>query len=164
VGALCANHSLLYFRQGPFILKRLRSLENIEHQRVHRIFGLDHHHQAVSGIEPSIPRLRFPFAIYRSPYLHERAHFGTLNIEGRRSTEAGTGYDYLLDPINVPQPVSPEIQQILDRIDGRRDLAAVLGPFLQDGSADILPSVIRLVTSGLIHLSDESRGHGPEMR
>jgi anaerobic magnesium-protoporphyrin IX monomethyl ester cyclase len=155
VGALCANHSFLYFRQGPHILKRLRSLEHIEHQQVHRIFGMDHHHRPVAGIEPKIPRLRFPFTIYRSPYLHEREHFGTMGSKGRRPTVAGSGWDYLLDPINVPQHVGPEIQQILARIDGRHDLEAVLEPILRDGSADILPFFIRLVTTGLIILSDK---------
>jgi anaerobic magnesium-protoporphyrin IX monomethyl ester cyclase len=155
VGALCSNHSLLYFRQGPFILKRLRALENIEHQQAHRAFGMDHHHRPVARIEPKIPRLRFPYTIYRSPYLHERSHFGTMGVAGRRPTVAGDGWDYLLDPINVPQPVGPEIQQILDRIDGRRDLEAVLEPALRDGNPDALLFLIRLVTTGLIDLSDE---------
>jgi anaerobic magnesium-protoporphyrin IX monomethyl ester cyclase len=155
VGALCANHSFLYFRQGTFILKRLRSLENMEHQQTHRIFGMDHNHRSVAEIEPKIPRLRFPFTIYRSPYLHERAHFGTMGPKGRRPTVAGSGWDYLLDPINVPQRVDPEIQRVLARIDGRRDLGAVLEPVLRDGSQDTLLSLIRLVMTGLIALTDE---------
>jgi hypothetical protein len=155
VGALCANHSFLYFRQGPHILKRLRSLENIDHQQVHRVFGMDHNHRPVAGIQPKIPRFRFPFTIYSSPYLHERAHFGTMGAAGRRPTIAGSGWDYLLDPINVPQQVGPEIQQILARIDGRRDLQAILEPALQDGSADVLLFMIRLVMTGLLVLSDE---------
>jgi hypothetical protein len=154
VGALCANHSFLYFRQGPYILKRLRSLENIEHQQVHSIFGMDHNHRQVAGIQPKIPRLRFPFTIYRSPYLHERAHFGTMGAAGRRPTIAGPGWDYLLDPINVPQQVGPEIRQILTRIDGRRDLQAVLEPALRNGSEDVLPFLIRLVMTGLIDFSE----------
>ena len=152
VGALCANHSFLYFRQGPHILKRLRSLENIEHQQVHRIFGMDHNHRPVAGIQPKTPRLRFPFTIYRSPYLHERAHFGTMGTKNRRPTIAGSGWDYLLDPINVPLQVGPEIQQILTRIDGQRDLQAVLEPALRDGSADVLLFLTRLVMTGLIVL------------
>lgn len=154
VGALCANHSFLYFRQGPYILKRLRSLENMEHQQVHRAFGMDHNHRSVAGIQPKIPRLRFPMTIHRSPYLHERAHFGTTGAAARRPTIAGTGWDYLLDPINVPQQVGPEIQQILNRIDGRRDLSAILEPALRDGSADVLLFFVRLVMTGLIVLSE----------
>ena len=155
VGALCANHSFLYFRQGPYILKRLRSLDNIEHRRVHRIFGLDHRHRPVAAIEAKIPRLRFPFAIYHSPYQHERAHFGTRGVQGRRPTAAGPGYDYLLDPINIPQPVGPEIHSVLAGIDGRRDLPAVLGPLLQDGSSDIMPLLVRLAATGLIILPED---------
>jgi anaerobic magnesium-protoporphyrin IX monomethyl ester cyclase len=155
VGALCSNHSFLYFTQGPYILKRLRSLENIEHQQAHRSFGMDHNHRPVAGIEPKIPRFRFPYTIYRSPYLHERAHFGTTGSYGRRPLVAGPGWDYLLDPINVPQQVTPEIQQIIDRIDGRRDLEAVLEPALGDGSQEIMLFLISLVMTGLIELADK---------
>ena len=154
VGALCSNHSFLYFKQGPYILKRLRALENMEHQKVHRIFGMDRNHRPVAGIEPKIPRLRFPCTIYRSPFLHERSHFGTMGGAGRRPTVAGSGWDYLLDPINVPQQVTPEIQQILARIDGRRNLEEVLKPALDHGAADILLFLIRLVMTGLIVLDD----------
>lgn len=154
VGALCANHSFLYFKQGPYILKRLRSLENMDHQLVHRIFGMDQHHRPVGAIKAKIPRLRFPFTVYRSPYLHERAHFGTAGMARRRPLVAGQGWDYLLDPINVPQFVGPEMQQILSRIDGQRDLQAILGPDLHEGSADERLFLIRLVMTGLIVLTD----------
>jgi anaerobic magnesium-protoporphyrin IX monomethyl ester cyclase len=154
VGALCSNHSLLYFRQGPYILKRLRSLENMEHQQAHRSFGMDHNHRPVAGLESKIPRWRFPFMIYRSPYLHERAHFGTMGSKRRRNTVAGPGWDYLLDPINVPQQVGPGMQQILARIDGRRDLKAVLEPALESGYQEILMFLVRLVMTGLIALDD----------
>jgi anaerobic magnesium-protoporphyrin IX monomethyl ester cyclase len=156
VGALCSNHSLLYFRQGPFILKRLRALENMEHQQTHRAFGMDQNHRPVSKIEPRIPRLRFPYAVYRSPYLHERSHFGTMGVSGRRTTLAGSGWDYLLDPINVPQPVGPEVRQILEGIDGRRDLETVLEPALEEGSQEIMLFLVRLVMTGLIDLSDSA--------
>jgi hypothetical protein len=46
----------------------------------------------------------------------------------------GFGWDYLPDPINVPEQLGPEIQQI----DGQRDLQAILEPALRDGSADLL--------------------------
>ena len=156
VGALCSNHSLLYFRQGPFILKRLRALENMEHQQMHRAFGMDQNHRPVSKIEPRIPRLRFPYAVYRSPYLHERSHFGAMGVSGRRTTLAGSGWDYLLDPVNVPQPVGPEVRQILERIDGRRDLETVLEPALEEGSQEIMLFLVRLVMTGLIDLSDSA--------
>jgi hypothetical protein len=155
VGAPCANHSLLYFRQGPYILKRLRSLENMEHQQAHRVFGMDHNHRVVAAIQPKVPRLRFPYTLYRSPYLHERAHFGTMGARGRHPTTAGAGWDYLLDPVNIPLQVEPGIERILARIDGRRNLQAVLEPASGDGFADVLLFFIRLVMTGLIVLSDE---------
>ena len=72
---------------------------------------------------------------------------------GRRV--AGPGWDYLLGPINVPQEIEPEIQKILARIDGQRDLPTLLEPVLEEISADVLLFLIQLVTTGLIELADE---------
>jgi anaerobic magnesium-protoporphyrin IX monomethyl ester cyclase len=155
-GALCANHSLLYFTQGPYILRRLRALENFEHQEVHRIFGMDRHHRPVAQMQPKVPRLRFAHAIYRCPYPHERAHFATTVSKYQRPLAAGPGWDYLLDPINVPQAVSPQIQQMLARIDGRRDLQAVLEPEGRVAEKEELFFLIRLVLTGLVVLSDKA--------
>jgi hypothetical protein len=156
VGALCANHSFLYFRQGPHIMKRLRSLENIEHQGVHRTFGMDQNHQPVAGIAPKIPTFRFPYTIYRSPYLHERGHFAATPPKHQGPVTAGPGWDYLLDPINIPQPINPWEKEILARIDGRRTLESVLEEALREGRSEDVFFLIRLVLTGLVVLSDKT--------
>jgi hypothetical protein len=164
VGALCANHSFLYFTQGPYILKRLRSLENIEHQEVHRTFGMDQDHQPVAGIAPKIPRLRFPYEIYRSPYLHERAHFAASPPKRQGVLAAGPGWDYLLDPINVPQAISSGAQRLLAGIDGRRTLESVLEETLRQGRTDDVMFLVRLVLTGLVTLSDTTVSSEPSPR
>jgi hypothetical protein len=152
VGALCANHSFYYFMQGPEILKRLRALEALEHQELHRIFGMNHQHRKVAEVRPKIPQFRFPHMIYRSPYRHERAHFGTMVSQHNRPLASGPGWDYLLDPINIPLEISPDAQQMLARIDGRRDLPAVLGEHHGDVGTDEVALLIRLVLTGLVFL------------
>lgn len=154
VGALCANHSLLYFMQGPHILKRLRALENHEHEEMHRIFGLDHHHRQVAAVKPCVPRLRYPYLIYRSPYLHERAHFGSTISKNRRPLASGVGWDYLLDPINVPQKISPEARRMLSAIDGRRDLETIIGENREEEGGQDMFFLISLVLTGLVSLTD----------
>jgi anaerobic magnesium-protoporphyrin IX monomethyl ester cyclase len=157
VGALCSNHTLLYFRQGPYILKRLRSLENLEHQQVHQIFGMDQHHRRVGEIKPWIPGLAFPYTIYRSPYLHERAHFGSEMSKHVRTVRSGAGWDYLLDPINIPQQIGLEAQEILARIDGQRDLETVLRPLRgHEGDEQDTLFLIRQVLTGLVVLANEN--------
>ena len=157
VGALCANHTFLYFMQGPHILKHLRALESFEHQEVHSIFGMDRHHRTVSEVKPYVPRLRFPYLVYRSPYLHERAHFGTAIPRHRRPVTAGPGWDYLLDPINIPQQITPEARRMLAAIDGRRDLEAVLAPEGRDENAEKVFFLIRLVLTGLVSLTEKAQ-------
>jgi hypothetical protein len=157
VGALSSNHSLLYFKQGPYILRRLRSLENIEHQNVHRIFGMDHHHRQVAMIQPKIAKMRLPYLIYRSPYPHERAHFGTGASQHPHAVAAGPGWEYLLDPINIPQLISPEAQKMLAGINGRQDLEEILGPFCAEGNTEEVFFLIRLVLTGLVVLSDKAK-------
>lgn len=156
VGSLGANHSLLYFRQGSDILKRLRSLENIAHQEVHRTFGMDQNHQPVAGIAPKIPTLRFPYTIYRSPYLHERGHFAATPPKHQGAVSAGPGWDYLLDPINIPQQITPWEQEMLAKIDGHRPLDSVLASALSEGRTDDVLFLIRLVLTGLVVLSDRA--------
>ena len=156
VGALGANHSLLYFRQGPLILKRVRSLEGLAHQEVHRIFGMDRRHRQVAEVQPKIPRLRFSYTIHRSPYLHERAHFGTAPSPRRRPVTAGAGWDYLLDPINIPQQIHPEGQKILAGIDGRRDLKTVLEQGRPEGGMEEVFFLIQQVLNGLVILTDKA--------
>ena len=154
-GALCANHTLLYFGQGPYILKRLRALTNIEHQKAHRAFGMDPNHQKVSAVQSKIPQLRFPYRIYRSPYRHERAHFATAVSRHQQAVVSGAGWDYLLDPINIPQQLDPQTQQVLAAIDGQRDLEAVLKHCRQDQNSKGAFFLIDQVLNGLVTLSDK---------
>ena len=153
-GAINTNHSFLYFKQGPDVFKRIRSRENDEHRELHQTFGIDHLHRPVGSVKSSIPAFRLPHIVYRSPYLHERYHFGTSGQRDSRPLTAGRGGDYLLDLINVPQRVGPEEKQVLNAIDGQRDIETILNQFDAAESEKLKMFLVRLVLSGLVTLSD----------
>lgn len=161
VGAINTYHSFLYLKQGPDVFKQIRARENHEHHQLHLTFGIDHQHRPVGKVKASIPAFRLPYIIYRSPYLHERNHFGSSGHSVSRPLKAGHGWDYLLDPINVPQLVNPDELHVLNTIDGKRDLEAILDQFSAAKSEKMKMFLIRLVLSGVVTLSDNGRYSGP---
>lgn len=161
VGAISSYHSFLYFKQGPDAIKRLRARESHEHQALHETFGMNHHHQPAGDVKPKIPRVRLPHTIYRSPYRHERSHFATSGPRDPRPLAAGPGWDFLLDPINVPREISPDEQQLLNRIDGQRDLASILGHAGPEATEKLRLFLIGLVSNGVVSLADNPDDSAP---
>jgi hypothetical protein len=153
-GAINTNHSFLYFTQGSDIFKRIRIHENDTHRELHRTFGIDHRHRPVGRVKKSIPSFHLPHLIYRSPYRHERNHFGMSDQQDRRPLKAGPGWDYLLDPINLPQNVGFEEQQLLCSIDGQQDIDAILAPYNDTESEKLKLFLVRLVLTGVVTLAD----------
>jgi hypothetical protein len=153
-GAIDTNHSFLYFTQGSDIFRRIRTHENDMHRKLHRTFGIDHGHRPVGRVEKSVPRFRLPHLIYRSPYLHERYHFGTSGRSDPRPLTAGPGWDYLLDPINVPQNVGFEEQQVLSSIDGQQAIDTILAQFGVAEAQKLRMFLVRLALTGVITLAD----------
>jgi hypothetical protein len=154
LGSLCSNHSFLYFKIGTDILKHLRSMENFEHQALHHTFGMDQRHQPATEMKPKVPSLALPCELYRAPYKHERHHFSNHITTRTPPLAAGPGWDYLLDPINIPLRVSPEEKQMLQRIDGKRTLQAV---FAEETSGESIRLLVRLVLTGLVQLKHEDQ-------
>jgi hypothetical protein len=160
-GAINTNHSFLYFKQGPDILRRIRTRENDEHRKLHQTFGIDHRHRPVGDVQKSTPSFRLPHIIYRSPYLHERGHFGSSGQQDSRPLTAGKGWDYLLDAINVPQSLSLEEQQVLNTIDGQNDIETILAQFDAAESEKLRMFLVRLVLSGVVTLSHGEKHSAP---
>jgi anaerobic magnesium-protoporphyrin IX monomethyl ester cyclase len=159
-GAINTNHSFLYFKQGPDIFKRIRNHEDIDHRRLHLTFGIDDRHRPVGEVQKGVPYFCSPHIIYRSPYLHERRHFGTSGPQDSRPLTAGHGWDYLLDPINVPLNIDWEEQQLLNAIDGQHDIETILAPFDAAEADKLRMFLVRLVLSGVVALSDGEK-HSP---
>jgi hypothetical protein len=108
----------------------------------------------VGRVENSVPSYRLPHLIYRSPYLHERYHFGTSGQPDPRPLPAGPGWDYLLDPINVPQNVGFEEQQVLSSIDGQQAIDTILAQFGVAEAQKLRMFLVRLALTGVIALAD----------
>jgi hypothetical protein len=153
-GAINTNHSFLYFTQGSDIFRRIRNHENETHRELHQTFGIDHHHRPVGRVATSIPSFRLPHLIYRSPYHHERRHFGTSGHKDPRPLTAGPGWDYLLDPINLPLNICFEEQQVLSNIDGRQAIDSILAPFGLAEAQKLRMFLVRLALTGVITLTD----------
>jgi anaerobic magnesium-protoporphyrin IX monomethyl ester cyclase len=160
-GAINTNHSFLYFKQGPDILKRIRTRENNEHRSLHQTFGMDHQHRPVGEVKSSIPSFRLPYIIYRSPYLHQRNHFGSADRQDPRPLTAGPGLDYLLDPINLPQSVGAQEQELLNAVNGQHDIETILAPFDAADAEKMKLFLSRLVSSGVLTLIDGETHSAP---
>ncbi len=155
VGSLCSNHSFLYFKRGTDILRHLRSMENFEHQALQQTLGMDQRYQPVAQVKSKIPSLALPCELYRAPYKHERRHFSTHVTTRTPPLAAGDGWDYLLDPVNIPLRITPEERRMLQRIDGERTLQAVLD---EEASGESAMLLVRLALTGLVKLKDHDGG------
>lgn len=129
VGGLCTNHGFLYYTQGPDILKRLRRDEQADLNRIGRLLGIEGASPDTKKIRKMNLRMILPHYIQRSRYALHRLATGTdatLNIDHLGPTMEGTFV--LLPGYGRQAPVMIDHREIilLNRIDGRRTLRAVL--------------------------------------
>jgi anaerobic magnesium-protoporphyrin IX monomethyl ester cyclase len=155
VGGLSTNHGFLYFTQGPDILKRLRRDERSALERQYRDLGMDGSHSAAKALKNLIPRRVLPFSIYRSRFMLQRF-----------SMEAGSGADapeqvpakqndYLLLPASCQQahvPVGRREIALINRIDGHRNLKAVLKKVTPTELKAALSFIWYLVQTGTVEI------------
>jgi hypothetical protein len=129
VGGLGTNHGFLYYPKGPDILKRLRQEERNESDQIRHRLGLDSPSLRMRKLPKLIPRITRPFFVYRSRFtLH---HLPEEQGARPYSPEmlSGVESDYLLlsgYDRQIPIPVGKSEIRLLNRIDGRRTLPAVL--------------------------------------
>jgi anaerobic magnesium-protoporphyrin IX monomethyl ester cyclase len=156
VGGLSTNHGFLYFTQGPDILKRLRRDERAVLGQHYRELGMDGSPPAAKSLRALVPRTVLPFGIHRSRYLLQRFPMEEGAMPGGSQQAPGNDNTYLLLPASSQQaPVLVGRREIalLNRIDGRRDLKAVLKKV---GNAQLKPAlsfVWYMVQTGAIELA-----------
>jgi radical SAM superfamily enzyme YgiQ (UPF0313 family) len=129
VGGLSTNHGFLYFTLGPDILKRLRRDERAILERYYHELGMDGSQPAAKSLKNLVPRRVLPSGIYRSRYMLQRLTADDRVMPGPSEHGPGKENAYLLLPASCQQaPVMVGRREIalLNRIDGRRDLKAVL--------------------------------------
>ncbi|MBC8420046.1 MAG: radical SAM protein [Desulfobacterales bacterium] len=152
VGALSTNHSFLYFEQGPDILKRLRMDEKKRHLELHRILGIDHKHKHTKQIKSVVPRIAFPFVIYRSPFPFQQMQIDPQSPPNQHQVFQGAGWDYLVDPINMPVRIGEYECKLLGRIDGKRKLKSILIKIKKTPSERLIYFLMHLIQRGLVRI------------
>lgn len=129
VGGLSTNHGFLYYTLGPDILKRLRRDEKAAFARYYHLLGMDGSHTAAKKLKKHIPRMVLPYGIHRSRFALHRLSMEANEAQSRQALLPATESNYLLlpgDGRQAPVRVGHREIALLNRIDGRRTLKAVL--------------------------------------
>jgi hypothetical protein len=155
VGGLSTNHGFLYFTLGPDILKRLRRDERETLERHYCALGMDGSSPAAKSLRNIVPRRVMPSGIIRSRYLLQRFPMEPGAMQDAAEQSPGKENTYLLLPASCQQvPVSVGRREIavLNRIDGRRDLKAVLKKINPSELKAALSFIWYLVQTGTVEL------------
>ena len=155
VGGLSTNHGFLYFTQGPDILKRLRQEERAALSRCYHELGMDGSAAAAKSLRNLVPRSVLPYGIYHSRYMLQRFAADDSVTPGASGDGPGTDKAYLLLPASCQQaPVMVGRREIalLNRIDGRRDMKAVMKKVDNAQLKPALSFIWYLVQTGAVEL------------
>jgi anaerobic magnesium-protoporphyrin IX monomethyl ester cyclase len=155
VGGLSTNHGFLYFTQGPDILKRLRRDEHAALSRCYRELGMDGSATAAKSLRNIVPRRVLPFGIYPSRYMLQRFPMEADAMPGASQPDPGGSESYLLLPAScqtAPVMVGRREIALLDRMDGRRNLKAVLKKVNDVQLKPVLSFIWYLVQTGAVEL------------
>lgn len=127
VGGLSTNHGFLYYTLGPDILKRLRMEEKKELAAFHKLLE-----NALNGdkrCRKNILHMQLPHRFYRSRFALQNFAQADDRVQRLQQQPSGLESTYLLLPgqvVHTPVKVEPQEVNLLNRIDGRRSLGAVL--------------------------------------
>jgi anaerobic magnesium-protoporphyrin IX monomethyl ester cyclase len=150
VGGLSTNHSFLYFRLGPDILKRLQQKEKEHHYKLHMILDRDVPPQKSKAIKSIVPVLMFPYKVYQSPYAVESILIDSGKTATQERLSKEDDNNYLVDPINTPIRIGALEIALLRRINGQRNLRAILNKIAPNHQKRALSFVMYLLVSGLV--------------
>ena len=149
VGGLSTNHGFLYFTQGPDILKRLRRDERAVLERLYSELGMNGSPPAAKNLRNLVPRRVLPSGTYGSRYLLQRFPMETGAAPDAENT-------YLLLPAScqqAPVAVGRRETTLLNRMDGRRNLKAVLKKVDDVQLKPALSFIWYLVQAGVVEFS-----------
>jgi anaerobic magnesium-protoporphyrin IX monomethyl ester cyclase len=154
-GGLSTNHTFLYFKLGPDILKRLRADENQQVHRLRHMVGGNDAQLSSRRLKSIVPRPGLPFTLYPSRFPLEQAAVERPASEGERAYTSGAKQDYLVDPVNVPYPNAPALLKFLRRVDGRRNLQSVLSKMNRIGPLQAFSFLAFLVDRDLLDVPQQ---------
>jgi anaerobic magnesium-protoporphyrin IX monomethyl ester cyclase len=152
VGALCTNHSFLYFEKGPDILKRLRSEERQNYLKLLRAFATGDRNVRAKKLKDLVPRFAFPSGVYSSPFSAQQisADANVPNKAPGLCQEKGS--DFLVSLGKDPLRLGAMERTMLDHIDGKTNLKSILNSRDLPRPDMAVSFLARLVLQGLVSL------------
>ncbi len=150
VGALCTNHSFLYFEKGPGILKRLRDEEKQHYVKLLGVLAIHDGQTQTKKLKALVPRFAFPSVVCSSPFPIEQIPVDEGNLTTSSRVYAGFGGDYLAPLGRQPIRIGLWERKLLEHLDGRKNLKAILSTVQPAGREKAVSFFAKLVREGLI--------------
>ncbi len=150
VGALCTNHSFLYFEKGPDVLKRLRREEKQPYVKLLGALAVQESQAQAKKLKALVPRFAFPSVVCASPFPIEQIpeDEGPVSTDSRVYAEFGG--DYFASLGKRPIRIGPFERKLLENLDGKKNLKAIFSTFQAAGREKAVSFFVRLVFEGLI--------------
>jgi anaerobic magnesium-protoporphyrin IX monomethyl ester cyclase len=157
VGALCTNHSFLYFERGPDILKRLKAAEKQDYSKLIHVFTIQDRHAQGKKLKALVPRFAFPSVVYSSPFSAAQISADAQARPSGSLVHSGAGAHYLVPLCKGPIEIGPAERRLLENIDGRRNLKSIFSRLETTDSDKAVSFFVGLVFQGLVSLGSPQR-------
>jgi radical SAM superfamily enzyme YgiQ (UPF0313 family) len=150
VGALSTNHSFLYFKTGPDVLKRLKREERDRQLKLLQVFEIKDKSAKIKRLKSLVPRFAVPILMYASPFPVDRAQVDAADNKTPLSAFPGAGLDYVVGPSDIIAPIRDFERQFLEAVDGRKNLRSLLGKFEQADPNRLITMLLGLISEGIV--------------
>jgi len=154
VGGLSTNHGFLYFsKYGPGILKRLRKEESERYRELKALLLSGGGLSSPKRLKSVVPFLNLPWIVYSSPFAMERIEMDQDVPPAHATLLARSHKDYLVDPVNLPFRIDSSQKKVLQRIDGERNLKAILDKLKHSNPEELLRFLLHTTAHDLTDLT-----------
>ncbi|MEW6349280.1 MAG: radical SAM protein [Thermodesulfobacteriota bacterium] len=150
VGALSTNHSFLYFRTGPDVLKRIRHLERQRLLELAQMLGVNAKRPGNRRLNSIIPRLASDADLYTSPFPLDRIGSPRQSPSARLHRLPEQAGDYLVCRSGVAVRLDSLELQMLKRVNGERSLKSILTYFDGADRDRLLRFLLGLVSADVV--------------
>lgn len=152
VGALCTNHSFLYFETGPNVLKRLKAEENDRQLRLPRCLAVRDPHHRVKKLRSLVPRFVMPLVLYEALFPLDRIDTADDANSGNLRSFSGGNRDYVVGPAGMAIQLSRAEKKYLQAMDGKTDLLSLMNTYEGAGLDKLITLLMGLISHGLIEM------------
>ena len=99
-----------------------------------------------------VPKLSLPYTVYQSSFPIEQISTHGGAAPGNHPVWPTVKRDYLVDPINMPVALSPVLSKFLHRVDGHRNLKAIVAKMPEVSGQHLLQFPVFLVSIDLLEV------------